>query len=34
MCFVTHNNKSNPQTHSRTRSLVFMPFDMPYMITY
>ena len=31
-CFVTRNNKSDLQTHSR--SLVFVPFDRPYMISY
>jgi len=30
--FVTRNNKSNLQTHSR--SLVFVPFDRPYIISY
>ena len=32
MRFVTRNNKSDFHTHSR--SLVFVPFDRPYMISY
>jgi len=32
MHFVIRNNRSDLQTHSR--SLVFMPFDMPCMISY
>ena len=32
MHFVTCNNKSDLQTHSM--SLVFVPFDRPYMISY
>jgi len=30
--FITRNNKSDLQTHSR--SLAIMPFDRPYMISY
>ena len=30
--FVSRNNKSDLQAHSR--SLVFMPFDKPYVISY
>jgi len=32
MCFVTRNNKSDFQTYSR--SLTFMPFNRPCMISY
>jgi len=32
MHFVNHNNKSDLQAHSR--SLVFVPFDQPYTISY
>jgi len=30
--FVTHNNKTDLQTHSR--SLVFVPINMPCMTSY
>ena len=31
-CSITRNNKSDLPVHSK--SVVFVPFDMPYMISY